>query len=88
MTLTIDLPDELASRLNNLLPEDERVRFAVAAIADALVAQERDSAECVTAVEEALAEMEIGRTISLDDEKARWEVQKAMLLAKPGVHLP
>lgn len=86
MTLTIDLPDELASRLNALLPEEERGRFAVSAIADALLAQERDSAECNAAVEEAIADMETGRTISFEDEEARWQQQKAVLLANTSVH--
>ncbi len=85
MTLTIDLPDDLSSRLTALLPEEERVRFAVSAIADALHAQERDSAECVSAVEEALQDMEAGRTVALKEEVARWQQQKALLLAKVAV---
>jgi len=44
MTITIELPDELTERLNALLPEDERARFAVAAIADALQARQREEA--------------------------------------------
>ena len=36
MTITIELPDELAARLAARLPEEERDRFAIAAIADAL----------------------------------------------------
>src|ERR1043166_3325818 len=45
MTLTIDLPEELASQMNALLPEEERDRFAISAIAEALTArqQERDA---------------------------------------------
>ncbi len=41
---------------------------------------ERDSAECVAAVNEALAEMQDGLTISFEEEKARWQQQKAALL--------
>lgn len=81
MTLTIDLPDELARRLNEL-PEEERGRFAVSAITEALRAEEQDAAECQAAVEEALDDVETGRTISLEDEQARWQEQKALLLAK------
>jgi predicted transcriptional regulator len=73
MTLTIELPDELAFRLMALLPEEARERFAVSAIAEALLAQESDSAECIAAVEEALAEMETGHTVSFDEEIARWQ---------------
>ncbi len=87
MTLTIDLPDELASRLSALLPAEERGRFAVSAIADALLAQERDSAECIAAVEEAFIDVDKGRTISFEEEEARWQLQKTALLTKTGVHV-
>jgi hypothetical protein len=40
MTLTLDLPDELARQLAEFLPEGERDRFALAAIADALAARQ------------------------------------------------
>ena len=36
MTLTLNLPDELAARLASSLPEAERDRFALTAIEDAL----------------------------------------------------
>jgi predicted transcriptional regulator len=42
MTITMDLPDELAARLAELLPEEERDRFAIAAIAEALAARLQD----------------------------------------------
>jgi predicted transcriptional regulator len=54
---TIELPDDLASRLDALLPEGERARFAVSAIAEAVRTRELDSAECIEAVDEALAEL-------------------------------
>lgn len=104
--MTIELPDELAMRLNALLPEGERDGFAVAAIADALQARqqeneadervlaslhadldpdadpERDARECIAAVEEAFAEMDAGRgLVSFEEEMARWQQQKAALLA-------
>lgn len=43
MTITIELPDELASRLAELLPEEEWDRFAASAIAEALEARLRDA---------------------------------------------
>lgn len=85
MTLTIDLPDALASRLNALLPKEDRGRFAISAIANALLAQEHDSAECVEAIEEALADMDSQRIVSFEDEMARWKLQKSVLLAKSSV---
>ena len=42
MTLTIDLPEELACRLTERYPESERGLFAVSAIADALDLQEQE----------------------------------------------
>ena len=83
MTLTIDLPAELAVRLATVLPEEERSQFAVMAIEDALEARLRDEAECVAAVEEAIAEMEAGRGLmSFEDAYREWDAEKALLLAK------
>ena len=79
MTLTIDLPDDLAIRLNAALPEEARVRFAVSAISDALLAQESDSAECISAVEEAMIDVEMNRSLSFEAEKARWRASVAEL---------
>ena len=78
MTLTIELPDDVASRLAEMLPEGERDRFAASAIADALESRMRDSEECVLAVEEALADMEAGRNLIPFEEVCRqWEAEKA-----------
>jgi predicted transcriptional regulator len=77
MTLTIDLPDELASRLAELLPEEERDRFAVAAIAEALEARRCDSAECIAAVEQALEDMDEGRNLIPFEEVCRqWDADR------------
>ena len=73
MTITIELPDELSSRLAASVPEEERVEFAVAAIAEALEAQRQEEAECVAALEEALADMEAGRSISFEESQRQWE---------------
>ena len=43
MTLTLNLPEELATRLAATLPEAERDRFALTAIADALAARQREA---------------------------------------------
>jgi hypothetical protein len=42
MTLTINLPDELASRLTRLLPEQEHDRFTLSALDDALTARQQE----------------------------------------------
>lgn len=59
------------------LPDDLSARPAAS-----LPAGERDAAECVAAVEEALADMDAGRTISFEEEMARWQQQKAALVSK------
>ena len=43
LTLTIDLPDELATQLTALLPDGEHYRFAVDATADALAVRQQDA---------------------------------------------
>ncbi len=74
MTLTIDLPEELASRLAASMPEEERSEFTIHAIADALEARRRDKTECIAAVEEAFKEMDAGRgLISFEEAQRQWE---------------
>ena len=68
MTLTINLPDKLASRFVAILPEEERDAFSIAAIAEALMLREDETEDCVTVVEQALADMEAGiGLISFED---------------------
>ena|SRR5580700_3485207 len=43
MTLTLNLPEALAARLASTLPEEERDRFALAAIEDALSARQMEA---------------------------------------------
>jgi predicted transcriptional regulator len=76
MALTIDLPDELASRLAALVPEEERSRFSVAAIADALMLRE-DEEDCVEVVERALMDMDAGRgLVSFGEVSHHWDSEK------------
>ena len=76
MTITIDLPDELASRLAQL-PEEERTRFSVAAIADALIFRDEEQ-NIVEIVEQALADMDEGRgLVSFEEVCRQWDSEKA-----------
>ncbi len=76
MTFTIDLPDDLASRLA-LLPEEERSRFSVAAIADALTFRD-DELDCIEVVEQALSDMDEGRgLVSFEELCRQWDAEKA-----------
>ncbi len=83
MIITLDLPDEISSRLIALLPEDSYSRFAVSAIAEALLVEEydpQDTIECAAAVDEALDDVQMGRSIPFEDEKVRWESKKSTIL--------
>lgn len=85
MTVTLDLPDELASRLT-LLPEGTRDRFAAAALADALDLRHSETADCVTVVEQALADMDAGRgLVSFDEACRQWEADKVARGAAGGL---
>jgi len=77
MTLKLDLPDDIASKLAKLLPEGERDRFALSAISEALDARIHDSAECRAAVERALEDMDTGRNvIPFEDLCRAWDSEK------------
>ncbi len=75
LTVTIDLPDELASRFVALLPEEERSQFSVDAIAEAL--QFRQEEDCAKAAEEArqqrIAEMAAESLQRMQDFPSREE---------------
>jgi hypothetical protein len=65
MTLTIDVPEELAARFA-ALPEEARARYAAAALAagvEVLTPEEEagDFADAVAALEEAFAEIDAGK---------------------------
>lgn len=86
---TLDLPDELAARLAEL-PKSEVNRFAVIALTDLVngtshiheddpaldVYPELDD-ETIAAIEEALNDVEAGRTIPFEQVRAEWEAEKA-----------
>ena len=78
MTVTLDLPDELSSRLTALIPEETRDRFAAAAIADALNLRQLETEECVPIVEQALADMDAGRNlVSFEEVCDQWDADRA-----------
>lgn len=81
-TITLILPDDLAARLAILPDEEARNRFAVAALAAGIAALDADKgddeAQTVTAVEEALAQMDAGRgLVSFEEASHRWAEDKA-----------
>ena len=82
-TLTIDLPDELAVRFFSLLPEEERSRFSIAAIANALQFRQEEE-DCVTVVEQALADLDEARGLVTFEEVCRqWDAEKAARNFRP-----
>ena len=78
LTVTIDLPDEVASRFVALLPEKERSQFSVDAIAEALQLRQEEADDCVTVVEQALADMDAGiGLVSFEEVCRQWDAEKA-----------
>lgn len=82
-TFTLDLPDELAERLAEL-PKPEVNAFAVIALTDWVNGAGHDldaefelDDETIVAVEEALNDVEAGRTIPFEQVRAEWEAEKA-----------
>ena len=74
MSIAIVIPDELAEKLADALPADERQAFALDAISAALEARQRDSTECMAAVEKALADMDTGRNlVPFEDVCREWD---------------
>ena len=82
--MTITLTPETETLLRDTAQRNgaEINALADALLADALLAQEQDAADCRAAVEEGFADVEAGRTISLAEEKVRWQQQKADLLKR------
>ena len=77
MTITIELPDELASRLAQL-PEEERSRFSIVAIADTLTLRDEEQ-NVVEVVGRALADMDEGRgLVSFGEVCRQWDSEKAI----------
>lgn len=83
MTLTLQLPEDLAQRLSPL-PENDRHRFALAALRyfdpeDTLAIEEQDKSETIAAVREALAEVDAGLDIPfeeyLEKRRAFWKAR-------------
>ena len=73
MTVTLDLPDELVSRLT-LLPEAARDRFAADALADAFDLYQQEDTDCVAVVEKEIAEMDAGQgLVSFEEVCRRWK---------------
>ncbi|MBC7529372.1 MAG: hypothetical protein H7308_17725 [Chthonomonadaceae bacterium] len=76
MTVTLNLPDELVSRLA-LLPEAARDRFAADALEDAFDLYRQEDTDCVTIVEKEIAEMDAGQgLVSFDEVCRRWNADR------------
>ena len=82
MTITLDLPDALATRLT-ALPEGARDQFAATALADAFDFGEIETEDFVTVVEQALADMNAGiGLVSFEDACRQWDAEEAALEKK------
>ncbi len=77
MTLTLELPDDLAARLSAAYPnETERDRAVLRSIVEAVEAEQHDKAEWIEIINTRLDALEAeGKTYSLDET---WERLDAM----------
>ena len=86
MTLTLELPEELAARLNDL-PAEERHSFSIAAIDDALTCLycqiEPEEGDWIEQVNQAIDEIEAGDPgIPFEEVCRQWDAEKASRRAK------
>lgn len=86
MTLTLELPEELAARLKDL-PEEERHSFSIAAIADALTCLyceiEPEEGDWIEQVNQAIDEIEAGQTgMPIEELFRQWDAEKESRRAK------
>jgi len=76
LTITIDLPDDLAKQFV-ALSEEERRAFSTAAIADAPVFRGEEG-DVTTVVEQALNDMDAGNGLrSFEDVCQQWDTERA-----------
>lgn len=79
-TITLEVPEDLADRLE-AMPPDERNHFATAAITDRLAQVEDDAADTVAALQESIADLGAGKGQSLDD----YQAERSAFWAKHGL---
>ena len=85
MTLTIDLPDKLASQFMARIGEADRETFSINAIADALLRREEED-DFVPIIEQALANMDARHgLIAFEDLCQQWDAEDA---ARTTAHTP
>ncbi len=77
MTLTLELPDDVAARLTATYPDEiERNRAVLYSIVDTIEAEQQDKAEWIDIINTRLDAMEAGgKTYSLDEA---WECLDAL----------
>lgn len=79
MTLTLELPDDLAARLTAAYPnEAERSRAVLHSIVEAIEAEQRDKAEWIEIINTRLDALESGgKAYSLDEAWERLDAMQA-----------
>jgi len=78
MTITIDVPEDEAEVLRRLAGEEGRSveEVALNRLIDMLEAEARDFEEACQGIAEGIADMEAGRTVSLEEVRARFEAER------------
>ena len=79
MTLTLELPDEIAARLSATYPDEvERNRALLCSIVDTIEAEQRDKAEMIEVIHAELANIEAGsKSYTLEEMRQHWDEMRA-----------
>ena len=82
MTLTIDLPEELASRLTASYPEEaERNQLIICSIAEVLESQQQESEDLIASMDVIISDVQAGRnTYSFEEVCRQWDEDTAARL--------
>ncbi len=82
MTLTIDLPEELASRLTASYPEEaKRNQLIICSIADVLESKQQEADDLIASMDALIADVEAGRnTYSFEEVCRQWDEDTAARL--------
>ena len=84
MTLTLELPDEIAARLTAAYPDEaERTRAVLCSIVDTIEAEQRDKAEIIEIIHTELAQIEAGgNSYTLEEMRKHWDEMRAEVRRK------
>lgn len=84
MTLTLELPDDVATRLTAAYPDEaERTRAVLCSIIEVIEAEQKEKAEIIETIQEELEEIAAGgKDYSLEEMRQHWTEMRAEVRRK------